>query len=44
MTGVIVWLIGMGIVEGITGRCYYLMWPVQLGKFIKEKGGANGEG
>ena len=37
MTGAIIWLVGWGVIEGLTGRSYPISWPVELGKFIKGK-------
>lgn len=35
MTALILWVIGGGITEGLTGKTYFF-WPEQLGKWIKE--------
>lgn len=36
MTACILWLIGMGVTEGLTGKEYWF-WPKPLGKWIKEQ-------
>lgn len=35
--GLMVWLAGIWLTEGITGKTYYLFWPFYLGVWIKEQ-------